>query len=167
MLQKTWSNFIFSTLHTCEGPKRCPKANLQIRIDLVYLPEYLIFVEISCLALPEKSYLLRFGKIRLATGPRRSIGLWRNGQNQWCFHSLPFWDFMTIQNWSKFTWCLCIWFHSIWFIISILRWPRSYRHWITTYASWSWVQSHSIFERNFFFKHCALRFEATMFTKDL
>ena len=64
MLQKTWSNFIFSTLHTCEGPKRCPKANVQIRIDLVYLPEYLIFVEISCLALPEKSYLLWFGKIR-------------------------------------------------------------------------------------------------------
>ena len=73
MLQKTWSNFTFSTLYTCDGPKRCPKANVQISLNVLYLPEYPILGEISCLALPEKSYLLRFGKIRLATTTRSSI----------------------------------------------------------------------------------------------
>ena len=102
MLQKTWSNFTFSTLHTCEGPKRCPKANVQISLNVLYLPEYPILGEISCLALPEKSYLLWFGKICLATSPGTFIYLWKSHHKQWCLHLLAFLALRTTQSWSIF-----------------------------------------------------------------
>ena len=70
IVSKSCFNFTFSTILACQALLADNKSTVQIWRNILEYQKCTIFDEISCLALPIKSYLVRFGKICLATASR-------------------------------------------------------------------------------------------------
>ena len=97
-MSKSWFNLTFSTIPTSEALLVDPKPTVQIWRNILDLQKYTIFGENSCPALPVSPEILWFAEIRPATSTKSSIEMCRKGQDQWCFHLLPFLALKTIRK---------------------------------------------------------------------